>query len=510
MLHKSIVKKFVSLFALLIILLTPLLAAGCAGLQGIQGLQGEQGEPGISLTWRGSLAAAPASPQLNDAYYNTVNAKSYVWDGDSWETLAQDGAHGPQGTQGIQGIQGIQGLQGIQGERGISITWRGSLATAPVSPQLNDAYYNTADAKSYIWDGDSWETLAQDGAQGPQGIQGVQGEQGEQGIQGIQGEQGYGFAALVVAAADSLDQDADYVCNGTDDQVEINAAINALPANGGSVYLREGTYIVSTSIIISKSNVALIGTGPSTVIKIKNGKNADIDVIYALDKSNLLVKNLRIDGNKTNQATGLMYGIIFSGVEYSKIVDCWAGNLRMYAIGLISSNYNTVSGNTCQGNGNNGIYVSESSDNTVTGNTSQDNSYYGINLHFANNTIVSGNTCHYNGQYGIWLISSSNNTISGNTVQGNSLLTHNIYSGIFVSGNSDYNNIQGNTVRKGTETNQQKYGIRIESGLCEYNLVANNDCYYGGVDGGISNSGLNTSFGAGNRNNDGSWSTTPN
>ena len=502
MLHKKVIVKYFSLFSLFMILLTLLLAAGCAGPSGIQGLQGIQGEPGISINWVGSLAAAPASPQLNDAYYNTADAKSYVWDGDNWETLAQDGAQGPQGIQGIQGIQGVQG------------------------------------------------------------------------------EQGYGFAALVVAAADSMDQDADYVCNGSDDQVEINAAIDALPANGGSVYLREGTYVVSESVIISKSNVALIGAGASTAIKIKDTKDADIEVIYASAKSNLLVKNLRIDGNKANQTTGTMTGISFSGIEHSKVINFWAGNLRDHGIYLhsssnnntiagntcggtdwigiylhttsnntitgntlqgnstgiylASSGINTVTGNTCVDNAVNGLILLASTNNTITGNTSRNNSHNGISFFSSSNdntvasntfqgngqngifvdssgrTTIVGNTSQGNGQNGIRIHYSSNNTVTGNSCQGNSQSSDNTYSGILVSSNSDYNNIQGNTIRRGTETNKQKWGIRIDSSSGDANLVANNDCYQAGVTAGISNVGTGTEFGAGNRNNNGTWSTTPN
>ena len=70
---------------LIIAILAMLLTTGCSSLTG------PQGEPGISIRWIGSMATAPGSPQLNDAYYNTANAKSYIWDGDSWEILAQDG-----------------------------------------------------------------------------------------------------------------------------------------------------------------------------------------------------------------------------------------------------------------------------------------------------------------------------------------------------------------------------------------------------------------------------------
>ncbi len=94
------------------------------------------------------------------------------------------GLPGPQGPQGIQGIQGIQGLQGnvgatgptgatgpqgipgTNGTNGVSIVWQGSLSSAPTSPSLNWGYYNTTLGKSYIWDGDSWEIIAQDGTSG--------------------------------------------------------------------------------------------------------------------------------------------------------------------------------------------------------------------------------------------------------------------------------------------------------------------------------------------------------
>ncbi len=97
---------------------------------------------------------------------------------------AASGTPGPQGEQGIQGeqgpagqngAQGIQGEQGIPGINGISIVWLGTFASSPTNPILNNAYYNSTDKKSYIFDGTTWQILAQDGATGAQGIQGPQG-----------------------------------------------------------------------------------------------------------------------------------------------------------------------------------------------------------------------------------------------------------------------------------------------------------------------------------------------
>ncbi len=278
-----------------------------------------------------------------------------------------------------------------------------------------------------------------------------------------------------MAASNSIDdENADYVCDGTDDQVQINLAINNLPAIGGSIYLREGTYVVSDNIIISKSNVALVGAGASTVIKIKDSKNADMSVIYASDNDNLLVQNLRINGNAVNQTSGTMRGIHLYGGKNSKIVDCWVENLRDYGIYLQSSNNNTVTGNTIQGNS-----LDNSNNNTITSNTFQGNGQHGIYLTASSNNTVAGNTIQGNDNHGIYLSSSSdNNTVSINMVVGNSQATDNTDNGIQVD-NSNYNNIQGNTVRKGTGSKQQNTGITILLGT--NNFVANNDLYQAGA-----------------------------
>lgn len=56
--------------------------------------KGAAGSDGISIVWQGSLAAAPDPASLNWAYYNTVDKRSYVYDGSAWQTLAQDGSNG--------------------------------------------------------------------------------------------------------------------------------------------------------------------------------------------------------------------------------------------------------------------------------------------------------------------------------------------------------------------------------------------------------------------------------
>ncbi len=76
------------------------------------------------------------------------------------------GPQGPQGPQGADGAQGPAGPQGIPGNNGISLNWLGTLTANPGSPSLNDAYYNSNDGVSYVWDGSSWQIIAQDGMSG--------------------------------------------------------------------------------------------------------------------------------------------------------------------------------------------------------------------------------------------------------------------------------------------------------------------------------------------------------
>lgn len=65
--------------------------AGAKGDPGDPGIGGPQGPQGVSITWIGTFATPPASPTLNQAYYNSTDRKAYVYDGTAWQVLSQDG-----------------------------------------------------------------------------------------------------------------------------------------------------------------------------------------------------------------------------------------------------------------------------------------------------------------------------------------------------------------------------------------------------------------------------------
>src|SRR5690554_3666501 len=172
---------------------------GATGIQGPQGPQGPigntgpQGTPGangVAINWLGTFTTPPATPALNDGYYNSTDGVSYVWNGSTWNIVAQDGSDGATGPQGPQGPIGNTGPQGIPGTNGVAVNWLGSSATAPPTPALNDGYYNSTDGVSYIWNGTTWNIVAQDGSDGATGPQGPQGPIGNTGPAGPAGPQG--------------------------------------------------------------------------------------------------------------------------------------------------------------------------------------------------------------------------------------------------------------------------------------------------------------------------------
>jgi len=78
-------------------------------------------------------------------------------------------------------------------------------------------------------------------------------------------------ATYTIAANDASNHvkaQADYVCDGTNDDAEIQAAIDALPSSGGKILLSAGTFAIGTSLSIERSDVIIEGQGQGTVLDV--------------------------------------------------------------------------------------------------------------------------------------------------------------------------------------------------------------------------------------------------
>ncbi len=182
------------------------------------------------------------------------------------------GETGPEGPQGVQGPKGATGSTGPQGPIGV---------TGPQGPKGDK--------------GDKGDTGAK-GATGPAGAKGATGAAGPTGPRGPQGPRGPrgGGARFVVGTSKAgwTSGDCDYLCDGVDDQAEINAAINALPSTGGEVVVLDGTYNLTGGVTLSKSNVTLRGSGAATRLVLSNRANT----VISSSRSRCLIADLACVG----------------------------------------------------------------------------------------------------------------------------------------------------------------------------------------------------------------------
>lgn len=103
----------------------------------------------------------------------------------------------------------------------------------------------------------------------------------------------------------ATDGSGDYNCDGTDDEVQIQAAIDAVKAaGGGTVRLAVGTYQLSTPLVID-ALVNLIGEGRRTVLNVTSAINA---IELFADTGSIIgetISNLRISGDGSTALKGI-------------------------------------------------------------------------------------------------------------------------------------------------------------------------------------------------------------
>lgn len=284
------------------------------------------------------------------------------------------------------------------------------------------------------------------------------------------------------SAAGWTESDCDYLCDGTADEVEIKAAISALPSGGGEVLLLDGTYNISSSIAISKANVVLRGSGPSTVLK-RMFDSTSANGVIACSGANCRISSMNIDGNKTvyksddNRAIycsqsashteidhvfvkNSYSGIALSGMDGGSISDCTAQTTSAKGIYISGASGILLSKNLLSGNGGTGIHVERTTDLHILNNTISNTVDYGIYIDAESKRgNVSGNTCdqprdnesisisgaafvitdNIAGSIGLWIDSKSN------------IAAHNIMTHVDVSNSGTDNTVESNKVFVETE-----------------------------------------------------------
>ena len=223
-------------------------------------------------------------------------------------------------------------------------------------------------------------------------------------------------ATLIVAANDSKDKNrADYECDGTDDHIQIQQALDALTAVGGKVVLLEGNYSGTVDLDM-ESKQALVGQGPSTRL-------SGMDIEIEANASEILIADMYINGNidfKTYEIkdsifrhlSGLDFacqnmastseGNLFDGVrakqfkidgKHNRFSDCYAyipsgSGICFNLLGTATKNWLS---NCHAYNAYDEDYLIQGTENHLIGCTSKDNRY--IPIWFtgaAHRNIISG------------------------------------------------------------------------------------------------------------------------
>lgn len=135
---------------------------GLKGDTGIQGLKGDKGDVGLKGDTGIQGIKGDAGAIGNKGERGDIGPKGDAGIAGAKGDKGETGLKGEQGNIGPKGADGLKGDNGLSGKNGISISWKGNLPTAPAD-SINYAYYNTVDKKSYIYNGNSWQILAQDG-----------------------------------------------------------------------------------------------------------------------------------------------------------------------------------------------------------------------------------------------------------------------------------------------------------------------------------------------------------
>lgn len=321
--------------------------------------------------------------------------------------------------------------------------------------------------------------------------------------------------------------DAGYVTDGVADEVQINAAINAVnTAGGGVVLLQTGTFTTAASIVL-KSNVTLIGSGMNKTII--TGASTDYSLVNTPKSttsknvySNITVSNLTLKSNygtclSINNTTNVIVSIVeFYFVSTTPIrqtlftqhcqnvlvYSCYAHDYTGNGLSVTSTDYFNISNNIIVGgtNGDDGIDVDfdfldtsaiPSNYGTVVGNTVRTiGRGNGIRIENSNSVTVSGNTVDgvtstASIAAGIIVNSTTTNVATAISVTGNTV-TNCVPSGISTSGNNMTNiSIVGNTItNSGQNGGSVRGGIIINSAgvLVSQNII--DGTTKSGVDGG--------------------------
>ena len=327
----------------------------------------------------------------------------------------------------------------------------------------------------------------------------------------------YSPATIVVAPVGSATK-ADYYTDGISDDVQIQAAINSLPAAGGKILLKQGTYNISAPIIVSLAKgFVLEGEGWTTVLFAVDGLNGNI-ITFNPTSSGIWcrIAHLKIDHNGANQTAG-------NGIFAKGAIQCvfdslwftrpWGNGVHLFQDGNGGTGHHNRfigclfdNGNVTNGGDGRALRLEASDENMVVNCDFESNGRHGATepnhiydrsglQHIVGSVFVGGETgVKLEGSYsrviGCMFDSQSNHAIrlngGGNIISSNTIYKPGInivsptYDGVWVDNIS--NAVIANNVFLSDSTGTRS-GVNFANGstncLCEGNMFLTQGSGYG-------------------------------
>lgn len=214
-----------------------------------------------------------------------------------------------------------------------------------------------------------------------------------------------------------------------DDIDNIQQAIDSLPEKGGTVYIKAGEYVLSEGIHINRSDVTITGE-KGTLIKLGDRVNQPVFLLGSDEEipevgiGNVQIKNLEIDGNKSNQTSEVDPDRIWirnNGMDVRMANKLWISEVEIY---------NARSG---------GIVISWNSEDIFIDKSSFHNNFFdGIALYASEDIQVTNFSCYENEAAGLSLDNQVENVIFSD-----GMVKDNLKPGIFARDSKDlsFNNL---------------------------------------------------------------------
>lgn len=243
--------------------------------------------------------------------------------------------------------------------------------------------------------------------------------------------------------------------SGSADNIIVQTAVDSLAATGGTVILREGTYVFAAKVNIFHDNIRIIGKGGATVVTLVNGANTDgfwVGNGTSAFPQGCSIESLKLDGNRSNQSAN-GFGVQFLGSSGTMVTNCHVRNVT-----FVNWRFQSFWGQYCDGCTFNDNYLDQN------GTTSEGGAEFEHSTRCIFDSNISKNSGSVGGAGGNGLEFDTGTTYS--TMVNNVIYTT-IGDGIEIDG-SDYNTVADNTI-----IDAGNHGISILGGSKKNTVTGN-------------------------------------